>query len=574
VSRRTASTRPGSFRSALAHHDYRWLFISSAVSFMGSWAYNVALAVFVYQATGSPAWVGATTIGRFVPALLMSSYGGVVAERFERRRLMAVLDLTSAVLMGLLAVVTWLGGPVALAIAVAACTSIVATAYQPAVKAMIPQLVGEDDLAAANSLDSVVENAAVIAGPGIGALLLVLWTPSATILVNGLTFLFSAWGVTRIRARSRATDVTEGGTAGLWRQMTVGFKAIAQSSAAAVLVAFSVFASFLYGTDTVLFVVLSKDRLGTGPEGYGYLLAALGVGGLLGAPLIGRLSSLPRLGLVISVSMVVYAAPDLVLTVVHRPWIAFVLVVIRGAGTLVVDVLAVTALQRSLPGDRIARVFGVFFALVLGAIALGALVTPALLSTFGLDATLATYGIGVPLLVVVAYPKVVGIDRIAAARLTELSPRIELLEGLGILAAASRNAVERLAAAVTDQVVAAGTRIIQEGDVADAFYVIVDGQVSVSALGERGAETFIRTMGPGEYVGEIGLIEQSARTASVDAATECRLYRIDGDTFLAALSEGRASASFLEGAGNRLGVTHPSRRLTVAALAGGDGGER
>ncbi|MDQ3028856.1 MAG: MFS transporter, partial [Actinomycetota bacterium] len=89
---------------------------ATAVSVACSWAYNVALTVWIFQETGSAAWVGAATIGRFVPALLFSAYAGVIAERFERVRLMVVLDLASMVVMLLLALQTAVHAPVALAI--------------------------------------------------------------------------------------------------------------------------------------------------------------------------------------------------------------------------------------------------------------------------------------------------------------------------------------------------------------------------------------------------------------------------------------------------------------------------
>ena len=555
--RRGREDRPdkvGSFRPALRHRDFRWLFGAATVSYTGSWAYNVALAVFVYGETHSTIWVGAATVGRFVPSLLLSAYGGVIADRFERRNLMVVLDVVSAFIMGLLAILALAEGPVLVAILLAATCGLLGTAYAPAVAAMIPQVVGEEDLAAANSLHSTVENLAVIAGPGFGAVLLYFWSPSVTFVFNGLTFLFSAWAIRRMRTRSQKVDVTEGGSAGLFAQMAVGFHVIAQNSTAAVLVAYSVVASFLYGTDTVLYVVWS-GRLGTGTEGYGYLLAALGVGGLVMAPFLNTLSARPRLGLVISIAMIVYALPDILMPPVHQPLVAFLIVVTRGAGTMVVDVLAVTAMQRALPSDVIARVFGVYFALVLGAISVGAVLTPQLIDGAGFTTTSLIYGIGFTVLTILAYPKAVMIDRVTAKRLGELTPRIERIEGLGIFAAASRATIERLAAVLSEVSVPAGTRVITEGTAADAFFVIVSGSVDVMVKTSKQVEVRVNTLGAGDWFGEIGLIEQVPRTASVDATEPCELFRIEGADFLSALAEDAISASFLEGAKTRLSAT-------------------
>src|SRR6476469_9331577 len=127
----------------LRHRDFRLLITAFAVSASGSWAYNVALAVFIFDQTHSPAWVGAATIGRFVPALVLGAYGGVLAERFERVRLMVSLDWLSATWSSLLTLVTALEGPPLLAIALAALTSLVGIVYEPAVAAIIPETVPE-----------------------------------------------------------------------------------------------------------------------------------------------------------------------------------------------------------------------------------------------------------------------------------------------------------------------------------------------------------------------------------------------------------------------------------------------
>jgi predicted MFS family arabinose efflux permease len=564
-----ATGAKSTFRSALRHRDYRWLLIGHSISAIGSWAYNVALAVFVYDATGSATWVAAASLGRFVPSLLFSTYGGVIAERYERRRLLIIIDLLSLTWMTALGLLAAADGPVILAIAFAGLTTLGGTVFFPAEAALTPQLVGEEDLAAANSLNSMVGNGSVIIGPAIGAVLLALGPPEVTFFINGATFLFSAWAVSQVRSRSRSTDVTEGGAAGVLKQMSVGFKAMTSNSTAFLLIMFSVAASFLYGTDTVLFVVLSEEKLGSGPEGFGYLLAALGVGGILAAPLVNRLSKSKRLGTVIAVGMIAYGLPTLFMVWVEEPGVAFALQVVRGAGTILVDVLAITAIQRTLAPDLISRVFGVYMGLVLAAISLGAYITAPILGWIGLDSTLTLYGIVFPALVLVVYPMLVGVDRKASARLAQIQPKIDALEQVGIFAAASRPVLERLAGAAGSFSVPSGSTIIAEGAEADRFYVLTSGTVAVSAKGEGDEDRFIRSLDAVAYFGEIGLIENVPRTATVKAETDCEMLAISGDDFLAALTESPASAGFLEGAKTRLKMTHPSRELTGAAIGSG-----
>jgi hypothetical protein len=206
-----------------------------------------------------------------------------------------------------------------------------------------------------------------------------------------------------------------------------------------------------------------------------------------------------------------------------------------------------------------ARVFGVFWAFILAGISLGAVVTPAVVSGLGLNGALVAMAVAPVALGLLGYPALAAMDREAAERVAALEPRIAILEGLGIFASASRPILERLAAACTEVEVPARTAIVREGEPADAIYVIVEGLVEVTARGEDGAaERKLREMGPGTYFGEIGVLERIPRTATVTALVPCRLLRLDGDTFLDALTESRPSTSLLETARRGLARTHPS----------------
>ena len=546
------------YRSVLRHHDLRLLLTAELISAIGSWAYNVALAVYVYDSTHSALWVSSVFLVRFVPSMLLSAYGGILAERFERVRLMISDNLLMMVWQALLTLVVALHAPIWLAIVFAGLTSISATSYSPAVAAMIPQLAGEDDLTAANALNSTIDNLVIIVGPAVGALLLLVSGPAVVFAVNAASFAGAAGLVGRLRARSHPSDVTDAGAAGPMKQMWRGLQAIAASRPALALVSFSVLASFVYGTDTVVFVYISKLQLGTGATGYGYLLAAMGVGGILGALFVNQLAALPRLGPVITAGMAVYCVPTFALIWVHSPALAFVLEVVRGSGTLVVDVLAITALQRSVSPAMVARVFGVFFALVLAAISLGSLLGAILVSSLRLHPTLAVLGLGIPALALLAYPWLHRIDNAAVRGLAEIKVKVALLSTLGIFSSGSRSVLEQLARASAERDVPTGEVIIREGDVADAFYVLREGEVDVSSRGETAQPRHLRTMSAGSYFGEIGLLERIPRTATVTALTACRLYRIEGEAFIAALTSAAASPGFLEGTRARLSLTHPT----------------
>ncbi|MFL5862947.1 MAG: MFS transporter [Solirubrobacteraceae bacterium] len=552
----------GGYRAALGHRDLRLLLSALTVSLSGTWAYNVALLAFVFDRTHSLGLVGAASLVRFIPALVLSPYGGVIAERTERIRLMIGADLGCAVWQGAAAILAAANAPVALVLLVAALTSATGVVYSPAVAATIPSIVDEDDLVAANALNDTIDNLMVIAGPAVGALLLLVGSPALVFGVNAASFVVSAALLARVEVRSRPVDVTEGGSAGPWRQMTTGVRTIISLPAARTLVAFSTLVSFVYGTDTVLFVAVSAQRLGTGAQGFGYLLAGLGIGGIVMAAAVDRLARSPRLAPIILGGTAGYCLPTALLAVIHSPAMAFAIQIGRGGATLVVDVLAVTALQRAVPSEQLARVFGIFFAFVLGAVSLGALIAPAVISAFGLNAALIILAVAPTAVGLLGFPALLAIDRGTAARATALAPRVARLEGLDIFAAASQPVLERLAGSEAEALFPAGTAILREGDPADALYVLVDGEVEVTARGESGgSQRSLRTMTAPSYFGEIGVLKQIPRSATVTAVTDCRCERIEGEDLLAALTTAPASSSLMENMRGRLAATHPSLAL-------------
>src|SRR5262245_14216918 len=196
--------------TALRHADFRRLIASETVSQVGDWLYNVALAVYVFDRTHSAAWVGAMTLLRLVPYVVFAPFDGVIADRYERRAVLISSDLARMAVMGLLTVAVASNAPVALIGLLALATTAMGTAYTPATSAFVPDLVGEADLASANSLDSFVQGISIVLGPGLGALLLALTTPVWCFFINTATFGLGALLTFLIRARSRPRRVESG----------------------------------------------------------------------------------------------------------------------------------------------------------------------------------------------------------------------------------------------------------------------------------------------------------------------------------------------------------------------------
>jgi MFS family permease len=554
--------------TCLKHRDYRFFIGAFTFAGIGGWAYTVALVVWVFQETGSVGWITAATVVRLVPALLFGTYAGVIADRFEKVKVMRLVDLACAGVMVGLAFLMIMDAPAAAVIGLAAVSSSLFTLYEPAAAGLTPLIVPERDLASANALRNTIDNSTIIVGPSIGALMLLVAPTELAVLLNAGTCLISAMLLGLMRTRSVAVDVTEGGSAGPVRQMLVGIKAMGSSVSTAVMVGFSILATFAFGVDTVLFVAASDDVLGTGPDGYGYLLAGLGLGGILAAPIVARAESSPLLGPIIIGGMAGYCLPTLVFVFTDSPQIAFAAQVVRGAGTMFVDVLAETAMQRTLPNDVLSRVFGAFNTMMILVILLGSSLTSLSITQLGLDTTVWLAGVGLFGLSLLGLPWLINIDRVARKRRAELAPRIDLLEACDLFEQVDDGDLTQLAATGEELVLPAGATVVVEDEDADAFYVVVSGVLGVTSSG-AGAGT-IPDLVAGDYFGEIGPMEGIQRTATVTTSTDATILRFPGGAFLDALTAYQPSVAVMEGAALRLRRTHPTRGLHRAGVTEGE----
>ena len=555
----TTATLRGVFR----HRDFRFLLAGYAVSSTGDWLYSIALIVYVLEVTGSPAWVAITTVVRFTPVVLLGTFGGVIADRFDRKRVMIFSDLARCSVMIGLTVVALVEGP-ALAAAVLAGLSVTfACPYSPAVRAVVPTLVGEDDLTAANTLISTVENVSLALGPAVGGVLLLLGTPAAAFGLNAATFGVSIACNVAIRTSLLPPALAEGERVPPMRErLTAGFAAIGSSSAALLLVALSIVFTAVYGAEIVLYSSAAEGILGIGDDGLAFMWAATGVGGIAAASVTNRVASRPQLTSILAIAVLVAALPTICLSFVRNEAIVYGLLTIEGAAVIVADVVSVTLLQRVMPEDVLGRVFGIMDSLMVAGIVGGSLLATALLNLAGIEVALIASGGLLVAAALIALPRAARIDRDAAQQSEELRGRIALLDDSGIFEGASRPTLEALAAAARVEHLETGSVVIAEGDPADALFVVASGTLDVTARGSRSEATDLGTLTVGDHFGEIGLLERRPRTATVTVSTDGELLRIGGDDFLRAVSEPpRMSGRLIQTAATRLARTHPSERL-------------
>jgi MFS family permease len=547
----TPPTARSRYRDALRHRDLRLLIAALLVDQIGNWSCFVVISVWVFDRTHSTQWLAVLGLCRWGPGLLLASYGGVLADRYQRVTVLIVSALVNAVLTTGIAVAVGVGSSIDPVLVLTVLSSVATVPYRPAAGALTPDVVGERDLAAANSIFATLENLMIVVGPAIGGLLLLTGRPVIGVAVNAASFALAAGIISRLRVRSRGGAAAGQGAVQQW---VTGVKALAAQPVAVAVILFCALDSAVYGAASVLYVPLSV-RLGTGPNGYSYLLAGAALGAVLGAGLANRLSGASRLAPVVMGSLCLQALPYLATVPVHWPALAAVLQVASGVGMVIVDVLALTSLQRDLPTEVLSRVLGILDTLILAGILLASLAVGVLLAHANVKVALVAVGVGVPAIGLVGLPTLLRADRTSAAETERLRPRVELLSELDLLAGADRRTLERLAAAAQEVDMPAGTVIIREGDEADTLWILARGELSVQASGDRAGPRDLPPVTASGYVGELGLLHGIPRTATVRTLQPSTLLRIDGQDFRSALQASLPSPSLLAIAGTRMART-------------------
>ncbi len=512
-------TNPGLRRLELA-------FVGSIV---GDWAYAVAVAVYAFEHGGATA-VGLLGVVRYLTMAIAMPFAAVLADRYSRRRVMLAADCLRAGLVFAAAGVIAGGGPALAVYALAIGTSLAGTAFRPAQAALLPVLAGDpSELTAANVASSVIESVGFFAGPALGGVLLAVANVQTVYVFNALTFLWSAAFIVGLRTPESATDPTEkpaGEREPFLRHASAGFRAILGDRNLRLIIGVFCAQTVVAGALVVIVVTLALDELHTGQSGVGYLNAVLGVGGLVGGFAALVLAQRGKLALDFGIGVLLWSAPLLAVAAWPTVGVAAAAMVLIGLGNSLVDVNAYTILQRAVPDGVMGRVFGAMGSAIIGAMALGSLVMPILIKTIGLRPGLVVLGGTVVAIVLVA---LAGLRRID---MTVLAPAgLDLLRQVSIFSPLPEPIIERLARALVPVEARAGEVVMTEGDEGDRVFVIETGSVVVSKNGR-----FVARLGPADFVGEIALLRNVPRTATVTAETDVRMYALERDVFLPAVT--------------------------------------
>jgi predicted MFS family arabinose efflux permease len=514
-----------SFRAVFANPQLRKLQIAFAGSVTGEWGFLVALAVYA-DAHGGATAVSAVLVIRWIASALTAPWLAYFADRYRRERVMLAADLSRVVAMSAMAAAAFTGASPAIVYVLAGFMAVASKTFRPAQAALLPLLAETpEELTAANASSTAIESLGMFVGPALGGLLLAAASVGWVFVADALTLVWSAVFV--LQLHSTRPEPVEAGRARGFGEAIAGFKVLGSERDARVIVFLYFCQTVVAGALRVLIVVTALDLLDIGNSGLGFLQAAMGIGGVLGVAIAFALIGRRRLASDFGVGLVLIGLGLGLIGVWPTVLGAIVLIGVFGIGNTLVDVSGVTLLQRAVRDEVLGRVFGALQSILVLGLAIGALLAPPLLHLIGTRAALIVVGALLPVLAALLWRRLAVIDDRAHVP----AEQIELLRANSIFAPLPPATIEHLAVKLEPLTAAAGETIFRQGDHGDRFYVVEDGRVEISIDGAKVADAW-----PGEGFGEIALLRDVPRTATVTAAEDTKLFALERDEFIAAVT--------------------------------------
>ena len=496
----------------------------------GTW---VAILLFAYEATG-PASVGVVALAQLLPAAIVAPLAANLGDRHRRDRVLFVGYLVQALAYGTTTIAMVAGWPAPVVYLGAAAVASSLTITRPTQGALLPTVSRTpEELTAANGLSGTVEGTGLLLGPLVAAGILVVATPAAVFVAGTIACAAAALLVVRLPMPARPAGV--GGEPTLLGAdpsrhdgLLAGVRTVAAAGDTRLVVGILALRMVTSGALDVLFVLLALEVLQTGASGAAVLNAALGLGTIVGGAatfsLVGRQSLAP----VLAVAALIWGGSMVVVGAFAPVWLVAPLIAIGGIGFAACDVAGRTILQRVTPDDMLARVLGALEGINLAGLALGSILVPIVVGFLDVQAALIVVGLLLPLGVGVSWIGLRTMDR------TTLLPTraLDLLRVVPLFEMLAPPQLESVVRRTRWLAVDAGEVVIREGDPGDAYYVLESGGLAITQ-GGRQLRTVVER---GDGVGEIALLRDVPRTATVTAISPSVLLMLGRTDFLEAVT--------------------------------------
>jgi hypothetical protein len=500
----------------LAEPDVRWAqagYLGANVAEMATW---VAILVYAFNAGGA-GLVGSVAAIQLVTAGALAPLLATLGDRFSRRAVLlgwyAAMIVTSAAV----ATALFAGAPVAVVVVLAAADAAAVSAGRPIHASLLPGLTRRPwETVAAYSLSGVVEGIGLLLGPLMAGIILAVAAPAAVYVATALVMTVATVCVVAVRGGRAVVGTDEGVEPGL----AAGLRVLLAGGEVRWVAGLGGMSQVVIGALDILLVVLAIEVLGLGDAGVGYLNALLGLGAILGSIASGRLAGRRRLGGAVRNAGELRGLSLAATGAVPQ---AFPLLVLAGAGQAYLDVAGRSLLQRLVPAGVISLAFGVLESLSMLGLAVGALAAPVLIGAVGPTGAMVAVGLLLPVSVLVGSRALERADQSSALP----AGVVEVLEAVEVFAALDVVGLEALALGSEAIRVDAGVAVVRQGESGDRCYVVGSGRFRVEASGRE-----VAVLGPGELFGEIALLLDTPRTATVTAISEGEVVALSRTRFL------------------------------------------
>ena len=487
------------------------------------WGVWIAMLVYAYDQGGATT-AGIVAVVQLVPAALFAPVAGSLGDRHRPTRVLAAGYGAQAVAMGATAAVLLGDGSSIAAYALAAAAATAVTVTRPATAALLPVLArSPEELTAANVTSGWIESVSVLVSPALAGVLLGVGGAGTVFAVMAAAAAVSCILVAGVRGPEPTRSAAGTRTA---------LRAAAEPGPRALVWLLGIEAVAIGALD-ILCVVLAIGVLHHGGGTAAYLNAAFGGGGVIGVAATVALVGRRRLAPALVGSLVVWSAALALIAAAPSLAAALALLALAGVARTLLDVAGRTLLQRIARPDVLARVFGLLESVSMAGYAVGSTIAAAFVALAGGRGALALVAAALPVAGVLVLRPLLAAD-------AGVLPIVEIarLRALPIFAPLGAPVLEGLARAVVPVHAEPGTTVIAEGDGGDRFYVVVDGELVVSTG---------RRLRRGDSFGEIALLRDVPRTATVRAVTPVRLDALDKQTFLTAVTGHPGSRAAADG---------------------------
>jgi len=504
---------------------------------LDSWAFCILLALYAYEKGGVGA-VGAAALVRMLPPAVAATYTAMLADRHSRRAVLIVSALARGALMAAIGLAVAANASLAAVLVLAAAFTAVSTAHKPAQAALLPQLARTpDELAAANVCWSIIDNGAFLAGSLAAGALAALVSLSTALSVYAIPFLVAAAALSGMPVDPRPQGPPESDASGMRAELLAGFRTVGAHPEMRLLVGVFGADMLVQAMVDVLLVIAALEGLQMGRSGVGWLSAAWAVGGLAGGIAAMALLGRGRLASGLALGCLLAGLPLIAIGAWPAAGPAITLLAALGVGFAMLEVALLTLTQRLAADDVLGRVYGVQETVFVIATALGSLLAAALVAAIGGPEALIATGLVLPILALALRRRLGTLE--AGARVPERA--FKLLRELPTFSPLPIATVENLASRATTERFQNGAAIVTQGDPGAHFYVIDEGTVEA-----RQDDILLARLSEREFFGEIALIRDIPRVATVQAVTPVGVLVIGRDEFLTAITAHQHSVHALE----------------------------